>query len=56
MSQGREGLPTWGTAARTILEEVLPWTAIEGLLMEIEERSTLLRDHGIEVSVDGCKI
>jgi hypothetical protein len=43
-------------AARTILEEVLPQTVIEGLLREIEERSTLLRGHGIEVRVDGCKI
>jgi hypothetical protein len=29
---------------------------IEGLLMEIKERRALLRSHGIEVSVDGCKI
>lgn len=56
LSQGREGLPRWGAAARTILEEVLPQTVIEGLLMEIEERSALLRSHGIEIRVDGCKI
>jgi hypothetical protein len=56
LSQGREVLPRWGAAARTILEEVLPQTVIEGLLAEIEERSALLRGHGIEVRVDGCKI
>ena len=56
LSQGREGLPQWGAAAKTILEEVLPQTVIEGLLMEIEQRSALLRSHGIEVSVNGCKI
>lgn len=56
LSQGRTGLPRWGAAARTILEEVLAETVIEGLLMEIKERSALLRSHGIEVSVDGCKI
>ncbi|MGI8538263.1 MAG: transposase [Rubrobacteraceae bacterium] len=56
LSQGREGLPRWGEAARTILEEVLAETVIEGLLMEIKERRALLRSHGIEVSVDGCKI
>ncbi len=56
LSQGREGLPRWGAAAKTILEEVLPQTVIEGLLMEIEQRSALLRSHGIEVSVNGCKI
>lgn len=56
LSEGREGLPRWGAAARKILEEVLPQTVIEGLLMEIEERSALLRRHGIEVRVDRCKI
>ncbi|CAN5781707.1 hypothetical protein BH20ACT11_BH20ACT11_10780 [soil metagenome] len=56
LSQGREGLPRWGEAARTILEEVLPQTVIEGLLMEIKKRSALLRRHGIEVRVNGCKI
>lgn len=56
LSQGREGLPRWGAAAQTILEAVLPQTVLEGLLMEIEQRSALLRSHGIEVSVDGCKI
>lgn len=56
ISQGREELPRWGAAARKILEAVLPQTVIEGLLMEIEERSALLRSHGIEVRVDGCKI
>lgn len=56
LSQGREGLPRWAEAARTILEEVLPQTVIEGLLTEIEERSALLRSHGIEVRVDRCKI
>ena len=56
LSQGREGLPRWGVAARTILEEVLPRTVIEGLLMEIEERGALLRSHGIDVRVNGCKI
>ena len=56
LSHGREVLPRWGAAARTILEEVLPQTVIEGLLMEIEKRSALLRSHGIEVRVDGCKI
>lgn len=56
LSQGREGLPRWAEAARTILEEVLPQTVIEGLLMEIEERSALLQSHGIEIRVDGCKI
>lgn len=56
LSGGREGLPRWGVAARTILEEVLPKTVIEGLLMEIEQRRTLLRSHGIEVRVDWCKI
>lgn len=56
LSQGREGLPRWGEAARTILEEVLPQTVIEGLLMEIEQRSALLRSCGIEVSIDECKI
>jgi hypothetical protein len=39
-----------------ILEEVLAETVIEELLMEIEERGALLRSHGIEVRVDGCKI
>lgn len=49
--------PQWGTAARTILEEILlPQTVSEGLLMEIEQRSALLRSHGIEVSVDRYKI
>ncbi len=53
----REGLPRWGEAARrTILEEALAETVIEGLLMEIEERGALLRRHGIEVRVDRCKI
>jgi hypothetical protein len=56
LSQGGEGLPQWGAAAKTILEEMLPQTVIEGLMMEIEQRSALLRSHGIEVSVDGCKI
>jgi hypothetical protein len=56
LSQGREGLPQWSTAARTILEEMLPKTVIEGLLAEIEQRSAMLRSHGIEVSVNGCKI
>lgn len=56
LSQGREGLPRWGVAARTILEEVLPLTVIEGLLMEVEERGALLRSHGIDVRVNGCKI
>lgn len=56
MSQGREVLPRWGAAARMILEAVLPQTVIEGLLAEIEERSALLRSHGIEIRVDGCKI
>lgn len=45
LSQGREGLPPWGVSARTILEEVLPQTVIEGLLMEIEKRSTLLQSN-----------
>ncbi len=56
LSQGRESLPRWGVSARTILEEVLPQTVIEGLLMEIEKREALLRRHGIEVRVDRCKI
>jgi hypothetical protein len=56
LSQGREGLPRWGEAARTILEEALAETVIEGLLKEIEERGALLRRHGIEVRVDRCKI
>lgn len=56
LSYGREGLPRWGVAARTILEEVLPQMEIEGLLMEIEKRSALLRSHGIEIQVDRCKI
>ena len=56
LSQGREVLPRWGAAARTILEEVLPQAVIEGILMEIEERGALLRSHGIEVRVNGCKI
>lgn len=43
LSQGNEGLPGWSVAARTILEEVVPQTVIEGLLMEIEQRSALLR-------------
>jgi hypothetical protein len=55
LSQGREGLPRWGVAARTILDEVLPRTVIEGLLMEIEERGALLRSHGVDVRVNGCK-
>jgi hypothetical protein len=55
LSQGREGLPRWGEAARTILEEALGETVIEGLLMEIEERGALLRSQGIEVRVDRCK-
>jgi len=49
-------LPRWGAAAQTILEEVLPQAVIEGLLTEIEKRSALLRSHGIEVQVNGCKI
>lgn len=56
LSQGNEGLPRWSVAARTILEEVLPRTVIEGLLMEIEERGALLRSHGIQIRVDRCKI
>ncbi len=56
LSLGRGGLPRWGAAARTILEEVLPQTVIEGLLTEIGKRSELLRSHGIEVSVARCKI
>jgi hypothetical protein len=56
LSQGCEGLPRWGEAARMILETILPQTVIEGLLTEIEQRSALLRSHGIEVSVNGCKI
>lgn len=56
LSQGREGLPRWGEAAWTILEKILPQTVIEGLLMEIEKHSALLRSHGLEVKVDGCKI
>ena len=56
LSQGREGLPRWGEAARTILEEALGETVIEGILMEIEERGALLRSQGIEVRVDRCKI
>jgi hypothetical protein len=56
LSQGREGLPQWGAAAQAILEAVLPQTVIEGLLAEIEQRSALLRSHGTEVRVNGCKI
>lgn len=56
LSQGKAGLPRWGEAARTILEEVLAETVIEGLLTEIEERGALLRRHGTEVRVDRCKI
>jgi hypothetical protein len=56
LSQGRERLPRWGKAARTILEEALAETVIEGLVMEIEERDALLRSYGIEVRVDRCKI
>lgn len=56
LSQGRPGLPRWGEAARRILETILPQTVIEGLLTEIEQRSALLRSHGIEVSIGGCKI
>lgn len=56
LSQGGEGLPRWGEAAQTILEEVLPQTVIEGLLKEIEERSALLRSHGIEIRAERCKI
>lgn len=56
LSQGSEGLPRWAVAARKILEEVLPQTVIEGLVMEIEQRRALLRSHGIEVRLDGCKI
>jgi hypothetical protein len=56
LSQERAGLPRWGEAARTILEEVLAETVIEDLLVEIEERGALLRSHGIEVRVDRCKI
>ncbi len=56
LSQGREGLPRWGAAAQAILEAVLPQTVIEGLLAEIEQRSALLRSHGTEVRVNGCKI
>jgi hypothetical protein len=56
LSQGRAGLPRWGVAARTILEEVLAETVIEGLLMEIKERGALLRSHGIDVRINRCKI
>lgn len=56
LSQERAGLPRWGEAARTILEEVLAETVIEDLLVEIEERSALLRSHGIEIRVGRCKI
>lgn len=56
LSQGREGLSRWAEASRMILEEILPQTVIEGLLTEIEERSALLRSHGIEVRVNRCKI
>lgn len=56
LSQGHEGLPRWGVAARIILEEILPQTMIDGLLMEIGRRGALLRSHGIEILVDGCKI
>ncbi len=56
LSQGREGLPRWTEAARTILEEALAEIVIEDLLREIEERGALLRSHGIEVRVDRCKI
>lgn len=56
LSQGSEGLPRWAVAARKILEEVLPQTVIEGLVREIEQRRALLRSHGIEVRLDGCKI
>lgn len=56
LSQGRQGLPRWAEAGRMILEEILPQTVIEGLLMDIEERTALLRSHGIEVRVDRCKI
>lgn len=56
LSQGHETLPRWSEAARTILEVVLPQTVIEDLLTQIEKRSELLRSHGVEVSVGGCKI
>jgi hypothetical protein len=56
VSQGREGLPRWAEAARTILEEALAETVIEGLLTEIDERGALLRSHGVKVRVDRCKI
>jgi len=56
LSQERAGLPRWGEAARTILEEVLAETVIEDLLVEIEERDALLRSHGIEIRVGRCKI
>jgi hypothetical protein len=56
LSQERAGLPRWGEAARTILEEVLAETVIEDLLVEIEERGALLRSHGIEIRVGRCKI
>lgn len=56
LSQERVGLPRWGEAARTILEEVLAETVIEDLLVEIEERGALLRSHGIEIRVGRCKI
>lgn len=56
LSQERAGLPQWGEAARTILEEVLAETVIEDLLVEIEERGALLRSHGIEIRVGRCKI
>lgn len=56
LMQGREGLPRWREAARTILEEALAEWVIETLLMKIEERGALLRSHGIEVRIDRCKI
>ncbi|CAA9442488.1 MAG: hypothetical protein AVDCRST_MAG14-84 [uncultured Rubrobacteraceae bacterium] len=56
LSQECAGLPRWGEAARTILEEVLAETVIEDLLVEIEERGALLRSHGIEIRVGRCKI
>lgn len=56
LSHRHRTLPRWSEAAQTILEEVLPKTVIRELLREIEKRSALLRSHGVEVSVDGCKI
>lgn len=56
LSQGRQDLPEWSAAARTILETILPQTVIEALLKEIEQRSALLLSYGFEVSIGRCKI